>query len=125
MIQTCKQFGNHCNNKQPQTTHYINGHVHVSLTQQPIKTKVSIPMLLNEHRKIIMVNIVISNVVGIALMLGYMYLCDNIGLVLACLRGSTDTAASPSQYMTQSSGVPILSPVLFMHVGNPLFILFR
>ena len=31
------------------------------------------------------------------------YLCDNIGLVLACLlSGSTHVAASPSQYMTQS-----------------------
>ena len=47
-------------------------------------------------------------------------LCDNIGLVLVCLpSGSTDVAASPSQYMIQPSGIPILSPVLFMHVGNP------
>ena len=36
-------------------------------------------------------------------------LCDNIGLVLV----------SPSQYMTQPYGIPILSPVLFMHVGDP------
>ena len=44
-------------------------------------------------------------------------LCDNIGLVLVCLpSGSTDVAASPSQYMIQPSGIPILSPVLFMHV---------
>ena len=48
------------------------------------------------------------------------YLCDNIGLVLACLlRGSTNASASPNQYMTQPSGIPILSPVLFMHVGDP------
>ena len=47
-------------------------------------------------------------------------LCDNIGLVLVCLpSGSTDVAASPSQYMIQPSGIPILSPVLFMHVGDP------
>ena len=46
--------------------------------------------------------------------------CDNIGLVLVCLpSGSTDVAASPSQYMIQPSGIPILSPVLFMHVGDP------
>ena len=43
--------------------------------------------------------------------------CDNIGLVLVCLpSGSTDVAASPSQ---QPSRIPILSPVLFMHVGDP------
>ena len=34
---------------------------------------------------------------------------------------STDVTASSSQYMTKSSKIPILSPVLFMHVGNPLF----
>ena len=57
---------------------------------------------------------------GTALMLEY--LCDNIGVLLACLlSGSTDVAASPSQYMSQPSGIPILSPVLFVHVGNPLF----
>ena len=43
-----------------------------------------------------------------------------MGLVLVCLpSGSTDVAASPSQYMIQPSGIPILSPVLFMHVGDP------
>ena len=48
------------------------------------------------------------------------YLCDNIGLVLVCLLcGSTDVTTSPSRYMTQPSGIPILSPVLFMHVGDP------
>ena len=47
-------------------------------------------------------------------------LCDNIiGLVLACLVHAT---ASLSQYkiiMSQPSGIHILSPVLFMHVGDP------
>ena len=61
---------------------------------------------------------------GIALMLGC--LCDNIGLVLVCLpSGSTDVAPSPSQYMTQLSGIPILSPVLFMHIGDPYIPLFK
>ena len=47
------------------------------------------------------------------------YLCDNIGLVLVCLpSGSTDVTTSPSRYMTQPSGIPTLSPVLFMHVGE-------
>ena len=47
-------------------------------------------------------------------------LCDNIGLVLAFLpTGTTGVAGSPSRYMTQPSGIPILSPVLFMHVGDP------
>ena len=42
-----------------------------------------------------------------------------IGLVLACLlSGSTDVTASPSRCMTQLSGIPILSSVLIMHVGN-------
>ena len=53
------------------------------------------------------------------------YLCDNIGLVLVCLpSGSTDVAASPSWYVTQPSGIPILSPVLFIHVGDPHIPLF-
>ena len=48
------------------------------------------------------------------------YLCDNIGLVLACLpSGITGVTASPSHYTTHPSGIPILSPVLFMHVGDP------
>ena len=56
---------------------------------------------------------------------GY-YLCDNIGLVLVCLpSGSTDVTTSPSRYMTQPSGIPILSPVLFMHVGDPYIPLFK
>ena len=55
---------------------------------------------------------------GTALMLGY--LCNNIGLVLASLlSGSTDASTSPRHCMTQPSGIPILSPVLFMHVGDP------
>ena len=48
------------------------------------------------------------------------YLCDNVGLVLACHpSGSTDVTALRSSYMTQPSGIPILSPVLFMHLGDP------
>ena len=48
------------------------------------------------------------------------YLCDNIGVVLACLlTGTTGVTGSPSCYMTQPSGIPILSPVLFIHVGDP------
>ena len=40
--------------------------------------------------------------------------------VLTCLpHGSTNATASPSQYMTQPSRIPILSPILFMHVGDP------
>ena len=43
-------------------------------------------------------------------------LCDNIGLVLVCLpSGSTDVAASLSQYMIQPSRIPSLSPVLFIY----------
>ena len=53
------------------------------------------------------------------------YLCDNIGLVLVHLpNGSTGVTTSPSRYMTQPSGIPILSPVLFMHVGDPYIPLF-
>ena len=45
-----------------------------------------------------------------------------IGLVLVCLpSGSTNVAPSPCQYMTQPPGIPILSPVPFKHVGDPLF----
>ena len=54
------------------------------------------------------------------------YLCDNIGPVLICVpSGSTDVTTSPSRYMTQPSGIPILSPVLFMHVGDPYIPLFK
>ena len=58
-------------------------------------------------------------------MLGY--LCDNIiGLVPACLPSRiTGVTGSPGRYMTQPSGIPILSPVLFMHVGNPFIPLFK
>ena len=53
------------------------------------------------------------------------YLCDDIGLVLVCLPSrSTDVTTSPSRYMTQPSGIPILSPVLFMHVGDPYIRIF-
>ena len=52
------------------------------------------------------------------------YLCDNIGLVLACLPSrTTGVTGSPSCYMTQPSGIPVLSPVLFMHVGDPPFLI--
>ena len=48
------------------------------------------------------------------------YLCDNIGLILACLpSGSTDVTASARRYITNPSGIPILSPVLFMRVDDP------
>ena len=54
------------------------------------------------------------------------YLCDNIGLILACLpSGSTDVTASASWYITKPSGIPILSPVLFMRVGDPYIPLFK
>ena len=54
------------------------------------------------------------------------YLCDNIGPVLVCLPSrSIDVTTSPSRYMTQPSGIPILSPVLFMHVGDPYIPLFK
>ena len=74
-------------------------------------------MLLMFHS--LMCSWTVHQALGTALMLGYIP-CDNIGLVLVCLpSGSTDVAASPSQYMIQPSGIPILSPVLFMHVGDP------
>ena len=44
--------------------------------------------------------------------------------MLACLpSGSTGGTGSPSRYMTQPLGITILSPVLFIHVGDifPLF----
>ena len=66
--------------------------------------------------------LVCSWTVQLALVTVYMlgYLCDNIGLILACLpSGSTDATASASRYITKPSGIPILSPVLFMHVGDP------
>ena len=48
---------------------------------------------------------------------------DNIALVFVCLpSGSTDVTPSPTP---QPSGIPILSPVLFMHVGDPFIPLFK
>ena len=54
------------------------------------------------------------------------YLRDNIGPVLVYLpSGSTDVTTAPSRYMTQPSGIPILSPVLFVHVADPYIPLFE
>ena len=48
-------------------------------------------------------------------------LCDNIGLVLPCLpSGSRHVSLHYLAVMTQPSGIPILSPVLIMHVGEIL-----
>ena len=53
------------------------------------------------------------------------YLCNNIGPVLVCLpSGSTDVTTALSRYMTQPSGIPILSLVPFMYVGDPYIPLF-
>ena len=50
--------------------------------------------------------------------------CDNIGLVLACLpSGSTNATGSPSCFMTQPSGIPILSPLCMLVI--PIFLLFK
>ena len=69
--------------------------------------------------------LVCSWTVQLSLVTVLMLLCDNIGLMLACLpSGSTDVTASASLYMTQPSGIPILSPVLFMHVGDPYILPF-
>ena len=57
-------------------------------------------------------------VLGAPLMLGYF--CDNIGPEVACLpSGTTGVTGSLSCYMTQPSGIPILSCVLFMQIGDP------
>ena len=81
-------------------------------------------MLLMFHMHSLVCSWIVQLVLGTALMLEY--LCDNIGLVLVCLpSGSTDVTTSPSRYMTQPSGIPILSPVLFMHVGDPYIPLFK
>ena len=46
-------------------------------------------------------------------------LCDNIGVVLACLlSGTTGVTGSPSCYMAQPSGIPILLAI-------PIFPLFK
>ena len=75
-----------------------------------------------EHLLVLVCNRTVQLALGTDLMLDY--LGNNIGLVLVCLpRGSTNTTASPSQYMTQPSRISILSPVLFMHVGDPTFLL--
>ena len=51
------------------------------------------------------------------------YLCDNIGLVLACLpSGTTGVTGSPSQYMTQPSGIPISCLLYFLCIlAIPIF----
>ena len=54
------------------------------------------------------------------LMLGY--LCDNIGLVLACLpSGSTNVTASPSQYMLQAIRDPYLVSCTFYACWQSLY----
>ena len=51
-----------------------------------------------------------------------MYVRDNIGLVLEYLpRESICMSRHHLAVMTQPFGVPILSPVVFMHVGDPFF----
>ena len=45
-------------------------------------------------------------------------LCDNIGLVAISAKWSYVTA-SPSHH---DQAIPILSPLLFMHVGHPIFL---
>ena len=80
-------------------------------------------MLLMFHMHSLVCSWIVQLVLGTALILEY--LCDNIGLVLVYLpSGSTDVTTSPSRYITQPSGIPILSPVLFMHVGDPYIPLF-
>ena len=48
-------------------------------------------------------------------------LCDNIGLVGVSAKWSYVTA-SPSHH---DQAIPILSPLLFMHVGHPYILLFK
>ena len=48
-------------------------------------------------------------------------LCDNIGLVGVSAKWSYVTA-SPSHH---DKAIPILSPLLFMHVGHPYIPLFK
>ena len=46
--------------------------------------------------------------------------------ILACLpSGSTDVTASASWHITKPSRIPILSPVLFMRVGDSYIPLFK
>ena len=47
-------------------------------------------------------------------------LCDNIGLIDVSIKWSYVTA-SPSHH---DKAIPILSPLLFMHVGHPYIPLF-
>ena len=56
------------------------------------------------------------------LMLGYMYLCDNIGAYLPS--GTTGVTGSPSRHMTQPSGIPILSLCFLCMLVIPIFPLF-
>ena len=53
--------------------------------------------------------------------LRYGDLCDNIGLVGVSAKWSYVTA-SPSHH---DQAIPILSPLLFMHVGHPYIPLFK
>ena len=53
--------------------------------------------------------------------LGTGELCDNIGLVGVSAKWSSVTA-SPSHH---DQAIPILSPLLFMHVGHPYIPLFK
>ena len=53
--------------------------------------------------------------------LGTGELCDNIGLVGVSAKWSYVTA-SPSHH---DQAIPILSPLLFMHVGHPYIPLFK
>ena len=46
--------------------------------------------------------------------------------IYTCVNGEgLEPRLSPSRYMTQPFGIPILSPVLFMHVGDPYIPLFK
>ena len=49
-------------------------------------------------------------------------LCDNIGLVGVSAKWSSYVTASPSHH---DQAIPILSPLLFMHVGHPYIPLFK
>ena len=51
----------------------------------------------------------------------YCHLCDNIGLIGVSAKWSYVTA-SPSHH---DQAIPILSPLLFMHVGHPYIPLFK
>ena len=53
--------------------------------------------------------------------MGGMYQLQKWGVCVVDMSSllSTKMPASPRQYMTQPSRIPILSPVLFVHVGDP------